>query len=337
MAERRAHPALRSGSVWRQGLNIQRSRSASIVVVLGAAASAAIAGAFRLNHAASASASHDARASRAFGTIDTTLARDDAGCAGVRSDSWHPLSGVEYTGRLRVHLPAHAGAQIVWFIGDRVPLEIDAASAEGRPVAVHRERLPPGPGVHIPPDFWLDDSSPWNAPGEIVRVAIDANALRDLDFTMSLGRRAPRVLARLFGYPPEARAPVCAEPVAPGELYFASGWYGEEDGDFGRIRWMSEYGAVLLSSSDGRAVHVQLRAAPAVPPADDGGTTLSLRVNDFADLASQPMQRGLAVYEWEVPDAAWVTGTNELFFHVSRTVARGTRTLGLALASLTAR
>ena len=70
---------------------------------------------------------------------------------------------------------------------------------------------------------------------------------------------------------------------------------------------------------------------------DAAETTLSLRVNDFVDLTPVTMQPGFADYEWNVPDSAWVPGTNELFFRVSRTVARGRRTLGLAMTSLTAR
>jgi hypothetical protein len=268
--------------------------------------------------------------------IDSTLARDDAGCAGVRSDVWHPLSGVDYTGRLRVGLPARAGGQLVMFVGDSIPLDIDAQTVDGHAVSMHLERLPSGPGLHVPPDFWLDDNAPWSAPPEITRVTIDANPIRALDFTIALGRRAPRVVARLIGYSAVARAPVCADRVKEGERYFATGWYGEEQDDAGAVRWMREYGAVLISSVDGRAVRVRLRAAPAVA-SFDAETTLSLRVNDFVDLAPVTMQRGFADYEWSVPDAAWVPGTNELFFRVSRTVSRGTRTLGLAMASLTAR
>jgi hypothetical protein len=100
---------------------------------------------------------------------------------------------------------------------------------------------------------------------------------------------------------------------------------------------MREYGAVLLSSSHGHAVRVRVRAAPAVASVDAAATTLSLRVNDFVDLAPVVLQPGFAEYEWSVPDPAWVPGTNELFFRVSRTVTRGRRTLGLAMASLTVR
>ena len=269
--------------------------------------------------------------------IDTTLSRDDAGCAGVRSTVWHPLSGVEYTGRLRIQLPAQVGGSVVLFVGDVIPLDLEAETPDGRPIALHLERLPPGPGLHVPPDFWLDDNAPWSAPSEIARVAIDAPGHRDLPFTLSLGRRAPRVIARLVGYPSYTHVAVCAEPVRANETYFATGWYGEEPTSDGAIRWMREHGAVLLASATGQAAHVHLRAAPAVPGSEGDETTLSLRVNDVFDAPPQRMSVGFADYEWDVPDSAWVAGTNELFFSVSRTFTRGTRTLGLALASVTAR
>jgi hypothetical protein len=158
-----------------------------------------------------------------------------------------------------------------------------------------------------------------------------------LPLTLSLGRRAPRVIARLAGYPPDVQAPVCAHPVGAAEIYFATGWYGEETGPQGRIRWMREHGAVLLSSTTGQATQVRLRAAPAVPPGDENETFLRLRVNDVFDASPVAMRAGFADYDWNVPDSAWVAGTNELFFSVSRTLARDTRTLGMALASVTAR
>jgi hypothetical protein len=269
--------------------------------------------------------------------IDTTLARDDAGCAGVRSTVWHPLSGVDYTGRLRVRLPAQIGGSVVFYIGDSVPLDLEAETPDGRPITLHLERLPPGPGLHVPPDFWLDDNAPWSAPREIARVAIDALGHRDLPFTLSLGRRAPRVLARLFGYPPETHVAVCADQVGANDPYFATGWYGQESTSDGVVRWMREHGAVLLASATGQAAHVHLRAAAAVPSSDGDKTTLSLRVNDAFDAPPRLMLGGFADYDWDVPDSAWVAGTNELFFSVSRTLTRGTRTLGLALSSVTAR
>ena len=267
-------------------------------------------------------------------SIDATLTRDPAGCAVVRSIVWHPLSGVEYTGRLRITLPARFGGAIVLFIGDSVPLDVEAETDSGAPLAMARKRLKTGPGVELPPDFWLEDQSPLNAPREVTRVTVDARGESDLSFVLLLGRRAPRVIARLIGYPPEDKAPVCADPVRDGERYFATGWYGEEPTPDGPIRWMRDHGAVLVASAHGRDAGVRIRAAPAVAGDADGATTLTLRVNDVFELPAIPMRAGFSDYEWVVPDAAWVSGTNELFFTVSRVERRGARTLGLALASL---
>jgi hypothetical protein len=270
-------------------------------------------------------------------SIDSTLRRDDAGCATVRSTVWHPLSGLDYTGRLRVQLPAREHAGITLFVGDQIPLDLDAERVDGRPVAARIERLPYGPGILVPPDYWLDDGVPWNAPPAITRMSIDALPQRPLDVRVSLGRRAPRVLARLTGYPAGVHASICAERMADAEMDFATGWYGEESGDAGQVRWMGEQGAVLIASADGRAVHVRLAATPAVPSAGGTETVLRLRVNDFFDATPMPMLPGSGIYEWDVPDSAWVPGTNELFFTVSRTLSRGRRTVGLALSSLTVR
>jgi hypothetical protein len=131
------------------------------------------------------------------------------------------------------------------------------------------------------------------------------------------------------------RVPVCAEPLGLGETYFATGWYGQEfDGDSGApTRWMRERGAVLMRSADGRGVRIHARIS-APDSADHIDTRLTLRVNDVFETDAQPLRRGFADYEWNVPDAAWVAGTNEVLFSVSRTRFVGTRTLGLALRSL---
>ena len=273
----------------------------------------------------------EAAAGGALQGIDATLALDDEGCAGVRSTVWHPLSGVEYTGRLRITLPPLLGGAIALYVGDEVPLDVEAHTLDGVPIAMAHERIRFGPGVHLPPDYWLDDPTPFHAPPEITRVTIGAPGEQDLTFRLQLGRRAPRVLARLIGYSANVVVPVCADHVREGERYFATGWYGEAPASDGAVRWMGGTGAVLVASRDGRAVRVRLRAAPAAARAD---ITVSLQVNDMLDLGAQPMRHAMSDYEWSVPDHVWVTGTNELFFTVSQTERVGTRTLGLALASL---
>jgi hypothetical protein len=203
---------------------------------------------------------------------------------------------------------------------------------------LHHERMVSGPGVLIPPDFWLDDGSPAKAPRNISRLQLDALGDRTRVVTLSLGRRAPRVLARLIGYPPAVRVPVCAESVRARETYFATGWFGEErDVAEGAIRWMRAYGAILVSSLDGRAARVRVRLAPAVASGGLEPTELALKVNDVWEAATIRLEPGFREYDWNVPDSAWVPGTNELLFSVSRTQRSGSRTLGLALASLDVR
>src|SRR5690606_23609131 len=126
----------------------------------------------------------------------------------------------------------------------------------------------------------------------------------------------------------------CAAPVRAGEVGYATGWYGEEPGPEGLVRWMREHGAVLVGTASGGPVHVRLRAAPAMPSSEGRPATVRLRVNDVLDTAALPMRDGFADYEWDIPASAWVAGTNELLITVSTSTRRGTRRVGLALASL---
>jgi hypothetical protein len=82
---------------------------------------------------------------------------------------------------------------------------------------------------------------------------------------------------------------------------------------------------------------VRVRIAPAVASRGLEPTELALKVNDVWEAATIRLEPGFREYDWNVPDSAWVPGTNELLFSVSRTQRRGSRTLGLALASLDVR
>lgn len=268
-------------------------------------------------------------------SIDDTLTRDAAGCAGVSSTVWHPLSGVEYTGRLKITLPPQFGGAISLYVGDTLPLDLEASTDDDQPVVMNHERMVAGPGVRLPPDFWLEDGSPLDAPPHVSRVLIDASGEEARVITVSLGRRAPRVLARLVGYPPAARVPVCADPVGSGEVYFATGWFGESSvGGVGPVRWMREHGAILIASDDGSEARVRVRIAPAVAAETGRTTELRVRVNDTFDLEPLALHGRFENYEIVVPDAAWTAGTNELLLSVSETQTIGRETRGLALASL---
>jgi hypothetical protein len=253
-------------------------------------------------------------------------------CARVGSDAWSPLPGVEYTGVLLVDLPASTGGAAVLIVADRLPLDLEAETAAG-PFPVRRERLRAGPGIGIPPDLWLEAGGPWTLPPVIARVTLRSHVERDTTVEVSLGRRAPRVLARLTDYAPDQHATVCAgrpavQAHADGESveigagareYFASGWAAEEPGPGGtRVRRMREFGAVLVPSDEDGSVRIHLRAAPLVSPRGELSAHVSLRVNDIWDGEAMPMRTGVADYQWRIPSEVWVAGVNELLFSVSR-------------------
>jgi hypothetical protein len=266
-------------------------------------------------------------------SIDRTLTRDADGCAGISSTVWHPLSGVEYTGRLRFTLPAQFGGAIAFYVGDVLPLDIEALTARDEPAKVDHQRLVLGPGVLVPPDYWLEDGSPLDTPRHVTRVVIDAEGDRARSIVLAMGRRAPRVLVRLIGYPAHVRVPVCAHALAAGEMYFATGWYGQEaHATQGSVRWMRDAGAVLMMSRDGRAVRVRAQIAAAAD--GDPSVELIVRVNDFLELPPVRLRTSFSEYEFVVPDEAWVQGVNELLFRVSRSANVTGRMRGMALASL---
>lgn len=274
-------------------------------------------------------------------------------CVLVRSDRWNLLPGLEFTGRLRIDLAPGSGGSLTLIVGDSLPLDIEVESTGGTvPLSVK----PIAPEL-APPDYWLEFGNPWLAPVEIVSATLSALPERPRTLTLNLGRRAPRVLARIAGYPIDTRARVCAAqsparhafsngrqmsiPPARGE-YFASGWYDVEraPGSTGTVRWMHEYGALLIPSSRDGDVRVRLQATPAADENEAEGPTIKMTVNDVFESTPVTMSPGMRSYEWVVPARSWVVGTNEVLFRVSPIrQPEGTRNserraLGLALQRL---
>ena len=141
-------------------------------------------------------------------------------CATVRADRWSQLPGLEYTGRLGLQVPPQIGAEMQLIVGDALPLQLEVATADGRDVPVTTEALMAGPGSETPPaDYWLDGGLPENGPRVIRRVHVPAYPARTELLSVRLGRRAPRVLARLIGYDGTARGRVCAAPGARTMLF----------------------------------------------------------------------------------------------------------------------
>lgn len=283
-------------------------------------------------------------------------------CALVRSDRWSLLPGLEYTGRLGVEIPPSIDGELRLIVGDTLPLRLRASFAHGEPFPMTLESLLAGTGVSAPPpDYWFERGVPERDNENVALVRLEPHPAATRLLSVHLGRRAPRVLARLDGMDTAAeRARICAAPIGEplvrgdeesdvdvpltAEAFFGTGWYGVEGRGADRFRWMSSDGVVLVPSAARSAVRVALVAASGTVPAGgtESGQTVTLHVNGVemdAQATSGQMQR----YEWDVPATAWLAGTNELWFHASRAVrpadtgGEDTRNLALAVRAITIR
>lgn len=271
-------------------------------------------------------------------------------CATVRTTSWSPLPGVEFTGRLGVQVPSGAGGELVLIVGDRGPLGVRVEAIDGTPLTLPVEPLQNAPGTERPPaDFWLERGEPGAAPPEVVRVRLPAAPDEARLLGVSFGRRAPQVLARLAGYSGDERARVCAAPLGPDLLtagapavdvphtraeLFGPGWYDRHAGAARGLRWTSGEAVVLVPSAIGGPVRLTIEAAP---PAEHAPPALEVTVNG-ASLGARPLARGLHAYEWAVPARLWLPGTNEIVLGVSAVggpVGADRRTLGVGVGRMT--
>ncbi len=219
-------------------------------------------------------------------------------CATVFGDRWSQLPGVEYTGRLGIDLPAAVAGELQLVVGDALPLRIDVETADGRAVAAVTEPLLSGPGVSAPPpDYWFDGGVPEGGPHVIERLRLPANPARASVLSVQLGRRAPRVIARLFGMDDEARGRVCAAPIGREALFggdtvtepialsdahvFGTGWYGLQREGTSMFRWADADAVILLPSQARMGVEVALDAEAVA--ADGAGAADDADDADAAD------------------------------------------------------
>jgi hypothetical protein len=269
-------------------------------------------------------------------------AADESTCAPVSGRAWSALPGVEYTGLLEVALPPFAGGSLNLVVVDDLPLAIDAVTRNGDAVLLAIERLSARPGLRVPAEIWLDTDSGAD-PQNVVRVRVDAPSTASRRIIVRLGRRAPRVLARLFGYGPDAEARVCAGqlPATPAfgarhvmaldpssEAHFSMGWRHD---DPSALR-MADHGVVLVPSARDGDVTVRLTAAP---PGGHLERLLTLRVNDVFSTAPTLVRDGMTDYTWQVPASAWVVGTNEILFSVTSQRGAPPTTHGLIVRQIT--
>lgn len=248
-------------------------------------------------------------------------------CATLHTDRWSLLAGVEYTGRLGIDVPAGEGSMVI-VVGDDLPLRLRASEPDGSPVTLLTEPLGQGLGAEHPPaDYWMDGGNPLMAPPEAERLTVPAPSSGSRLLSLELGRRAPRVLARLLNYAGDPRGRVCAAPL--GDEWFAAGspaaidvplddprwlgagWQGGGDGTSTRA-WRAGAGAAVL-------VPIATRAATRViltaTPTQARRLILGLEVNGIPQ-PTRVMDDGGGVYTWDVPPGAWLPGTNELLFRV---------------------
>jgi hypothetical protein len=273
-------------------------------------------------------------------------------CATLHQDRWSHLPGLEFTGRLGLELPAGEGGALHLIVGDALPVSVDAEDPNGAPLVLASQALDARVSFsELPPDYWLDGGDPRLAPAHVLRASIPAMPQVPRHLAVRLGRRSPRVLARLSGYSHGKLGRVCAaapeqNPIwhastAPVRLpldlnaYFGTGWYGVERFGVEPFRWTGADGVILIPSSRRVAVRVAVRVRAAAEP-DADGPRLVLHVNNIP-LEAHRIRPGLDAYSWDVRRQQWVLGVNELRFHVTRTVRpsdRGgddRRVLGLAV------
>lgn len=267
-------------------------------------------------------------------------------CAGVGSDGWSPLPGLEYTGRLGIEFPT-PGASLELVAGDRGPLQLEAATPDGRPVPLVVESRAGGSGWWpLPADLWLERGQPGAAPPDVVRARLTAVGESGWLVGLRLGRRAPQVLARLLAGA-AGRAEVCAAPLGgepvlqPGAgaadllidrpEWYGAGWYGEERRAIGTVRWIGREAVLLVPSAAAGAVRLAVDAAP---PAELAPPAVRVVVNGV-DLGVRQTRRGFQVYDWEARAGTWLAGTNEIVLAVTAarrpTGGRDARELALAL------
>lgn len=261
---------------------------------------------------------------------------------------WRELPGLEFTGRLGLHVPAGPG-RLELVVVAAPPLDLRFTAGGGRPV---------GEVTTVP--MSLTDLPPvlWPGGGRLPDEALEARSVQvsggqtPLDGSLALGVRAPLVAVRYRGE--AASASVCAAPLPRDDpfdesrdtaasialddpAYFGGGWHSAEGTGATAFRWTTRRAIILVPVRRARAVRLAIDARPAADIVP-GPVILRAVVNGWV-ATEQPMVAGARTYTWSVPAAVWVDGTGEVALEVSRTLRpsdRGgadTRELGLQVTA----
>ncbi len=258
---------------------------------------------------------------------------------------WRELPGLEYTGRLGLHVPAGTGQLEIVIVGPP-PLAPRLALADGRPVG---QVLPLAMDLpSLPPVLWPGDGRLPDSAQAGLRFELPARAELAQSASLALGQRAPQVAVR-FTEPAHLTgvATVCAAPLPreaadvaervplDDEAYFGGGWHPIERAGTAPFRWTARRAVTLLPASGDGEVTLAMVARPAAP----APVTISAVVNG-SPLAAFEMGPGDREYRWRVPGGIWVDGTNELVLEPSATTrpsdagSPDARELGVAVTSL---
>ncbi|MGD9904366.1 MAG: hypothetical protein AB7U83_12950 [Vicinamibacterales bacterium] len=259
---------------------------------------------------------------------------------------WRELPGLEYSGRLGLHLPRGTGQLEVVVLGPP-PLTPRLTWADGR--AAGRIAAVPIDLPSLPPVLWPGDGRLPDPSQVALRAELAARPDLAQDAALDLGQRAPLVAVRftepahLTGVGTVCAAPLPRDPFAGAgrvplddPAFFAGGWHAVEGGAT-PFRWTARRAVVLVPAAAARAVELVLVARAAAAAA--GPVSVAVQVNGWS-AGSRPFGGADASARWPVPAGVWVAGTNEVVLDVSATArpsdhgSADTRELGLAVSSL---
>ena len=245
---------------------------------------------------------------------------------GISGGDWSDVSDLARSGSMMVRVPAGQGA-VLYVADDRelAPRTFDRSSARA-----HVEVVPFKEGDVGMRDRLAADGAPvaaFERHRAVYRIQIDAPAKAAVSVLLALGGVPGRTLARATHVTASAVPVVFAialdgllrTPDRTSEVLMmgrddqaqltGAGWSDAERHPAGPFRWMTSSEARLvlpISHPGARTIRVQ-----ALSTGEPGAASIGLVVNG-SGLSSQPLASGWHVYDWVLPTALVVSGTNEM-------------------------
>ncbi len=282
-------------------------------------------------------------------------------CAEAGGGAWVDASAEAARGRLRLRIDDFEtyDARFVLWLGSARPLEPRVGQAVGKGVP-QVDSLGFVPGAAATRQALAQDGlDPARLAGASHLTRLELRVNDDGDFaTVAIGlgglprvawakadvdRKSP-VRALACGATPgdawlfasSSASRVVLEPGGDASALLTSGWNAPEPQGF---RWTAAREArLLLPFATVASTRVRVRAMPLAIP--DAPMQIGLAVGE-TELPPRGLTTGWAYYEWDVPEAAWRVGTNELAFRTSAVgvpqalgLGPDTRSLGIAVSAV---